>query len=488
MTATVRDRPTELRHFIDGAWTEGTGEPLVDVNPSRPSDILAEGRGASAADVDRAYAAARAAFDGWRRTPARSRAAILLRAADVIEAHREEWGRELAREEGKTLAEAVAETGHAANILRFHAQEVERASGGVFESPTPGERILVVRRPIGVIGALTPFNFPISIPAWKLAPALVWGNTVVWKPATFVPVLAMRFAQALEEAGLPRGVLNLVGGAAEVGEAIVSHPGTDAVTFTGSTRVGRLIAAQLAARGIPFQGEMGGKNAALVLADADLDVAVEQVAIGAFRAAGQKCTATSRVIVHEDVADEFLRRLADRTRRIRVGDALEAGVEVGPVVDAGARDRVAAALLRARSSATPVVAPDPYSEGPLAEGYFVPPSVFELPGDAPGELWSEELFGPVIGVRRVSSTAEGIALVNDSEYGLSTAVFTTDLAHALTAIEDIRVGVVHVNSASAGADLHVPFGGSGASALGPKEQGAAAREFFTETATVYLRG
>ncbi|WP_417507432.1 aldehyde dehydrogenase family protein [Microbacterium sp.] len=478
----------DIRHFIDGAWVEGSGDQLIDVNPSRPDDIVGEGPGASDADVDRAYAAARAAFDGWRRTPARSRAAILLRAADIIEAHRDEWGRELAREEGKTLVEAIAETGHAANILRFHAQEVERQSGGLFESPSPGERILVIRRPVGVIGAITPFNFPISIPAWKLAPALVWGNTVVWKPATFVPVLAMRFAEALEQAGLPHGVLNLVNGTAAVGEAIVAHPEVDAVTFTGSTKVGRIIAAQLAARGIPFQGELGGKNAALVLEDADLDVAVEQVALGAFRAAGQKCTATSRVIVHEAVADEFLRRLAIRTAQMVVGDAQDEKVEVGPVVDAGARDRVAAALVRARSSAKAVVAPEPYSDGALAEGYFLPPSIFELDEEDPGELWTEELFGPVVGVRRVSSTADGIALVNDSEYGLSTAVFTTGLAAALTAIEDIRVGVVHVNSASAGADLHVPFGGSGSSALGPKEQGAAAREFFTETATVYLRG
>ncbi|MET3510388.1 aldehyde dehydrogenase family protein [Plantibacter flavus] len=477
-----------LHHFIDGTWVEGGGEPLVDVNPSSPRDVVAEGPGASRADVDRAFAAARTAFDGWRRTPARTRAAILLRAADIIEAHREAWGRELAREEGKTLVEAIAETDHAANILRFHAQEVERQSGGVFESPSPGERILVIRRPVGVVGAITPFNFPISIPAWKLAPALVWGNTVVWKAATSVPVLAMRFAGALEQAGLPRGVLNLVNGTAAVGEAIVAHADVDAVTFTGSTNVGRSIAAQLATRGIPFQGELGGKNASLVLADADLDVAVEQVAIGAFRAAGQKCTATSRVIVHEAVADEFLRRLAARTERMVVGDAQAEGVEVGPVIDRAARDRVAAAIALARTTATVVVAPEPYGPDELDGGYFIAPSIFELNEDDPGELWTEELFGPVIGIRRVPSTDAGVALVNDSAYGLSVAVFTTGLADALKVIEDISVGVVHVNSASAGADLHVPFGGSRASALGPKEQGAAAREFFTETGTVYLRG
>ncbi|MGO1797766.1 MAG: aldehyde dehydrogenase family protein [Microbacterium sp.] len=479
---------TALRHLIDGSWIEGTGDRMVDVNPSRPDDIVAEGAGASAADVDRAYRAARAALDGWRRTPARGRAAVLLRAADVITTHRDEWGRELAREEGKTLVEAIGEVGHAANILRFHAQEVERASGEVFESPTPGERILVIRRPVGVVGAITPFNFPISIPAWKLAPALVWGNTVVWKPATFVPVLAMRFAQALEEAGLPNGVLNLVNGTADVGEAIVAHPDVDAVTFTGSTKVGRIIASQLASRGIPFQGELGGKNASLVLEDADLDVAVEQIAVGAFRAAGQKCTATSRVVVQDAVADEFLRRLAERARGIVVGDAVDESVEMGPVVDAGARDRVTDAIGRAHGYALPVLAPEPYRSGLLADGYFVPPSVFELPADAPGELWTEELFGPVVGVRRASTPADAVSLVNDSEYGLSAAVFTTDLSQALIAMENVRVGVLHVNSASAGADLHVPFGGTRSSAFGPKEQGAAAKEFYTETATVYLKG
>lgn len=479
---------TLLQHLIDGRWVTGGGEELVDVNPSRPSDVVATGPGADHADVDRAVAAARAAFASWSRTPARARAAVLRGAADIAAAHAEEWGAELAREEGKTLAEAVAEVAHGANILRYHAHDVERPSGEVYESPTPGERILVVRRPVGVMGAITPFNFPFSIPAWKLAPALAWGNTIVWKPATFVPVLAMRFAQALQQAGLPDGVLNLVNGTAAVGEAIAAHPDIDAVTFTGSTRVGRAIAAQLAARGVPFQGELGGKNAALVLDDADLDLAVEQVAVGAFRAAGQKCTATSRVIVHEAVADRFLAALAERTAAARVGDAVADGIEVGPLVDAAARDRVNAALERASGYARPVVAPGPYREGPLSEGFFVPPSVFEVPESDPGELWREELFGPVVAVRRVASAAEGFRLVDDSDYGLSAAIFTTDLGRALAAIEEVRVGVVHVNSASAGADLHVPFGGNRGSALGPKEQGQAARDFFTETATVYLRG
>lgn len=480
--------PIALQHFIDGEWLRGTGEPTVDRNPSRPSDVVAEGRAADAADVDRACVAARAAFDGWRRTPARARGEILVRAAAIVDGRRDEWAQELAREEGKTLEEARAEVLHAANILRFHAQSIEHPSGEVFESPTRGERMLVVRRPVGVIGAITPFNFPISIPAWKIGPALVWGNTVVWKPAESVPVLAMRLAQALEQSGLPRGVLNLVGGGAAVGEAIVSHPEVDAVTFTGSTRVGRSIAAALAARGVPFQGELGGKNAALVLADADMEVAVEQVMIGAFRSAGQKCTATSRVIVHADIADEFLERLAGRIQQVVVGDAQGDGIEVGPVIDARSQSRLMAAIERAQRQGMPGFLAQLPASCASSGGYFVPPAVFEVDPDEPGELWTDELFGPIIAVRRVQTTAAGIELANDSEYGLSTAVFTRGIGAALEAVEDVRAGVVHINSASAGADLHVPFGGVKASAFGPKEQGGAARDFFTETATVYMKG
>lgn len=283
-------------------------------------------------------------------------------------------------------------------------------------------------------------------------------------------------------------MLNLVGGGAAVGEAIVSHPEVDAVTFTGSTRVGRSIAAALASRGVPFQGELGGKNAALVLADADMEVAVEQVMIGAFRSAGQKCTATSRVIVHADVADEFLERLAGRIQQMIVGDAQGDGIEVGPVIDARSQSRLMAAIERAQRQGRPGALAQLPASCASSGGYFVPPAVFEVDADDPGELWTDELFGPIIAVRRVQTTAAGIELVNDSEYGLSTAVFTRGIGAALEAVEDIRAGVVHINSASAGADLHVPFGGVKASAFGPKEQGGAARDFFTETATVYMKG
>lgn len=477
-----------LQNYIDGNFVTGSGEAIRDENPSAPHETVAEGSGATSADVDAAVAAAHRAAPEWARMPMTERGAVLLRAAAIIDTHAEAWGVELSREEGKTRPEGIGEVQHAGDILRYFANEAYREQGEVFASPRPGERILVVRRPVGVIGVITPFNFPIAIPAWKMAPALVYGNALVWKPSISVPLLALRLTQALHDAGLPAGVLNLLTGEPDIGPGIVNHAGIDAVTFTGSTTVGRAIAAQLAARGIPFAGEMGGKNAAVVLADADLDLAVEQVARGAFGATGQKCTATSRVVVDERIADEFLLRFAKRADAVRVGDAIADGVDMGPLVDGRAKTRVTEAITQAHADGLrPVHAPDLYRDGDLASGHFVPPTVFELP-DGPHEIWSRELFGPVVGVRRASGAGHALGLLNDSEYGLSAALFTRDLGTALAAIEDAHVGVLHINSASAGADLHVPFGGMKGSGLGPKEQGHVAREFVTETTTVYVRG
>lgn len=477
-----------LTNYIDGRFVAGSGIPIRDENPSRPDELVAEGGAATADDVDVAVAAARRAASEWGRTPIAERAEVLLRAAASIDRDADALGRELAAEEGKLTAEGTGEVRNAANILRYFANEANREQGEVYASVRAGERILVVRRPVGVIGVITPFNFPIGIPAWKMAPALVYGNAVVWKPAITVPLLAMRLAEKLHEAGLPAGVLNLVIGEPDVGPAIVDHAGIDAVSFTGSTAVGRTIAGRLGARGIPFAGEMGGKNASVVLADADLDLAVECVVGGAFRAAGQKCTATSRVVVDASVADEFLERFAARAETIRVGGATEDGVDMGPLVDARARERVLGAIAEARSDGLRAVhAPEAYGSASLADGYFVPPTAFEVP-DSEHRLWREEIFGPVVAIRRASDTADAMRLANDSVYGLSAALFTRDLGRALAAIDDMHVGVLHVNSESAGADLHVPFGGMKGSSLGPREQGAAARDFVTETTTVYLRG
>jgi acyl-CoA reductase-like NAD-dependent aldehyde dehydrogenase len=476
-----------IAHLVAGQWREGDGNRVRSVNPTRPNEVVAEGNSATSADVDDAVAAATEALPGWAATPIHSRGAVLAAAAAIVDLKAEQWGLELAVEEGKTRLEGVGEVRRAAQILRYYAGEGDRVSGEIFASPRAGEQILVTRKPLGVVGVITPFNFPIAIPAWKIVPALVYGNTVVWKPASSVPMLAMRLAQALTQAGLPAGALNLVVGNSQVGDALVGHEGVAAITFTGSTGVGRRIAAAAAARGVPVQAEMGGKNAAVVLDDADFDLALEQVMLGAFRSTGQKCTATSRLILTDGIADKFLAALAERTEALAVGDPADDRTQMGPVITASAQSAITAGIDTAKSQGGAVLAGGgAYSDGPLAAGYFVVPTVVEL--DGPADVWTEELFGPVLAVRRAQDAEEAFALANDGEFGLSAAVFTQDLTRVMQAMECVDVGVLHVNSESAGADPHVPFGGAKKSGLGPKEQGAAAREFFTHTTTVYLRG
>lgn len=477
-----------LRPFIDGRWEEGAGPAISRCDPTRPSEVVAAGRGIRPDDLDRAVAAARKAATAWARTPAHERGLHLARAAAVLERDAAWIGRELSREEGKTEAEGRGEVARAAQVLRYFAAEADREVGGVFNSPRRGERILVTRRPLGVVAAITPFNFPIAIPAWKIAPALAHGNAVVWKPASAVPLLATRFVEALHQGGVPRGVISLVFGAGALGQELAQHPGVDAVTFTGSTEVGRRLAVACAERGRPFQAELGGKNASIVLADADLDVALDQVVSGAFRSSGQKCTATSRLVLQEPIADEFTERLRERVASLVVGDPLQPESYLGPVVDERARASLRAAIDHARSTGQrEVFGREHYAAGMLGEGWFVSPTVFEV-DDAAHPLWRTELFGPVLAVRRASSPDEALALANDTEYGLTGALFTRDIARALQAIEEWDIGMLHINSESPGADPHVPFGGVGNSSFGPKEQGPAARDFFSETTTVYLRG
>lgn len=478
---------TLLRQLIAGDWRSGGGDAIQSINPSCPSVVVAEGNSATAGDVDDSIQAARGAFPAWSSTPIHQRGTLLSAAAAIVESHAAEWGLELATEEGKTRPEAVGEVLRAAQILRYYGAEGDRVGGELYASPRAGEHILVTRRPVGVVGAITPFNFPIAIPAWKIAPALVFGNTVVWKPANAVPLLAVRLAQALTDAGLPAGVLNLVIGDPTVGEAIVNHPDIDAITFTGSTVIGRRIAAAAAARGVPVQAEMGGKNAAVVLEDADFDLALEQVMLGAFRSTGQKCTATSRLIVTERIADRFLDALVKQAAALRVGDPVDDATQMGPVVSDSAWSSIHAGITTAKAQHGAVLTGgEPYSDGPLMEGYFVAPTIIDVAESC--DLWTEELFGPVVAVRRAADADEAFSLANEGEFGLSAAVFSQDVTQVLDAVRHLDVGVLHINSESAGADPHVPFGGAKKSGLGPKEQGGAAREFFTHTTTVYLKG
>lgn len=400
--------------------------------------------------------------------------------------HAEQFGAELSREEGKTLAEGVGEVRRAAQILDYYAGEAERSAGTLYQSPRAGEQILVSHKPLGVIGIVTPFNFPIAIPAWKIAPALVFGNTVVFKPASLVPLLAQRLVEALHTAGLPAGVLNLVIGPGALGEEIMKQQHLAGLSFTGSTGVGRRLCAAGAARGIPVQAEMGGKNAAVVLADADLDLAVEQVLFGAFRSTGQKCTATSRLILDAASAEEFLDRLRGRLDAWVTGDPWTQ-VHMGPLVDAKSRASAEDAVRRAVQEGAALA----YRGSAPDLGSFMAPTVLELPDGEAGRknpAWREEFFAPVLTVVRVQGTEEAFEAAEDCEFGLSLALFTRDLATALRAQDQLDVGILHVNSESAGADPHVPFGGAKGSGYGPKEQGAAAREFYTHTTTTYLRG
>jgi aldehyde dehydrogenase (NAD+) len=486
MSTSSPETAESLQQLVDGKWVAGGGGPIVSTNPARPDEVVAQGAGAAAADVDAAIRAAHGASPLWAATPAHQRAAVLDLAAALLQQRAAAHGLELAREEGKTRAEGVAEVRRAAQILRYYAAQADQESGSMFTSLRPGERILVERVPVGVIGVITPFNFPIAIPAWKIAPALAYGNTVVWKPAAVVPLLAVRLGEALLDAGLPAGVLNLLIGDGHTGQAVVEHPLVSAVSFTGSTAVGRTLMALCGGLGKPVQTEMGGKNAAVVLADADLEAAADMVVSGAFASTGQKCTATSRLVVEDLVADPLLEAIGDRLDRWRSGDPLDPATDMGPMVSEEARAGVLRKVEAGLTNGVRVVHGEPglAREG---QGWFMAPIVVEVSTPSPG-LWTEELFGPVLTVVRASDPTDAFALANDSEFGLSASVFTNDLTRVTEAMAQIDVGVLHVNSETTGADPHVPFGGSKASGFGPHEQGPAAREFYTRTKTVYLKG
>lgn len=476
-----------VRQLITGRWRDGAGPRSESRNPARPGEVVAELAVATGADLDEAVAAASAAADEWRRTPMHERAGVLDAAARILDERAERYGAELTREEGKTLAEGVGEIRRAAEIFRFNAGEAHRDVGEIYSSPRRGESIMVVRRPLGVVAVITPWNFPAAIPAWKIAPALVHGNAVVWKPASLVPLLAMRLAETLTEAGLPDGVLSLLVGPGALGTRMVEHPGVAALSFTGSTEVGTRLMEVCARLRKPVQAEMGGKNAAVVLADADLDHAAAEVVAGAMRSTGQKCTATSRLVVDAAVEDALLDRIRGLVEGLRVGDPLRPDTDLGPAVSADARGDILTAVEGAVADGAEVITGStPYTDEERAEGYFVPPTVLRLtePGSS---VWRDEVFGPVLSVVRADGRENAIRLANDSAFGLSGAVFTNDLDFVLQAMEDFHVGVLHVNSETAGADPHVPFGGTKDSGYGPKEQGRAARDFYTSTTTVYLR-
>ncbi|MBM3481243.1 MAG: aldehyde dehydrogenase family protein [Alphaproteobacteria bacterium] len=471
-------------NFIAGEWVEGA-EATRNVNPSDTNDVVGEYARAAAADVATAIAAARAASHGWARSTPQERHDVLRKVSDEILARKDELGRLLSREEGKTLAEGIGETIRAAQIFAFFAGEALRLSGEKLASVRPGVEVEITREPMGVVGIVTPWNFPIAIPAWKIAPALCYGNAVVFKPADLVPGCGWAIAEIISRSGLPKGAFNLVmGRGSVVGEAILRSPDVHAVTFTGSVATGRHVATTCSARMAKFQLEMGGKNPMVVLDDADLKTAVECAVNGAFFSTGQRCTASSRLIVTQGIHDRFVAALAERMKGLVVDDALKPGTHVGPVVDQSQLDQDLEYIrLGTKEGARLVAGGELLNRG--TPGFYLSPALFTEATNAM-RISREEIFGPVASVIRARDYDEALALANDTEFGLSSGICTTSLRHASHFKRNAEAGMVMVNLPTAGVDYHVPFGGRKGSSYGPREQGRYAAEFFTQVKTSYI--
>ncbi|MFC2250146.1 aldehyde dehydrogenase family protein [Labrys portucalensis] len=473
------------RNFIAGEWV-ASSDLAPDVNPSNTAEIVGHFPRATKAEAEKAIAAAKAAFPGWSRSTLQERHDVLKRISDEILARKEELGAILSREEGKTLPEGIGEVARAGQIFGFFAGEALRLAGEIIGSVRPGVGVEVTREGIGVVGLITPWNFPAAIPAWKIAPALCYGNTVVLKPADLVPATAHALGEIIARSGLPAGVFNLVmGRGSVVGEALLSSPDVDAISFTGSVGTGRKIAATCVASSPmkKVQLEMGGKNPFVVLDDADVKVAVEAAVNGAFFSTGQRCTASSRLIVTDGIHDAFVAALVERLKGITVDDAMKAGTHIGPVVDQSQLDQDLNYIKIGKDEGAKLA-----FGGDLvkreAPGFYLTPALFTGASNDM-RIAREEIFGPVAAVVRVKDYDEALAAANDTEFGLSAGIATTSLKYATHFKRNVQAGMVMVNLPTAGVDYHVPFGGRKGSSYGPREQGRYAAEFYTTVKTSY---
>jgi acyl-CoA reductase-like NAD-dependent aldehyde dehydrogenase len=478
---------TTYKNLIGGEWVaSASGKTFENRSPADTSDLIGLFQDSDERDVQAAVAAAAAAYKQWRLVPAPKRGEILFRAGQILLERKEQYARDMTREMGKVLKETRGDVQEAIDMLFYMAGEGRRQYGQTTPSEMPNKFQMSIRQPLGVCGMITPWNFPMAIPSWKILPALILGNTVVIKPAPDTPLSMYNFADALREAGLPAGVLNIVTGYAAPGEALIKHPDVKVVSFTGSTSTGSKVA-RMSAEGMKhFSLEMGGKNPCIVMEDADLDLVVEGVLWGAFGTTGQRCTATSRLIAHRSVAGELAERLAAKAQAIKVGNGLEDGMEMGPSINQMQLDKVLSYVQIGRDEGAELVCGGArLADGPYAKGFFHEPTIFTNVKRSM-RIAQEEIFGPVLSIIPIDSFAEAIDVANDVAYGLSASIYTRDVNRTFAAMRDLNTGIVYVNAPTIGAEIHLPFGGTKGTGNGHREAGTQVLEIFSEWKSIYI--
>ncbi|HEY8203230.1 MAG TPA: aldehyde dehydrogenase family protein [Pyrinomonadaceae bacterium] len=482
-------RADNYHNYIGGQWVpSSSGEWIENRNPADTRDLMGRFPRSTESDVEKAVAAAKQAFDGWRLTPAPKRAEILFRLGEILIRDKEKYTRDMTREMGKVLKEAGGDVQEAIDCTYYTAGEGRRLHGFTTPAEMPNKFAMCVRQPVGLCGLITPWNFPMAIPSWKLMPALVCGNTVVIKPAEDTPLSTYNLVKACEEAGIPPGVVNLVmGRGSVVGNRMTSHPAIRLISLTGSTETGRRVASVCAERNAICSLEMGGKNAIIVMDDADIDNAVEGAIWGAFGTSGQRCTASSRLIVHKKVYKQFSKKLVNRAQASRIGNGADRAVDVGPVINAAAIEKIMSyiAIGQNEDRATLACGGHQLTKGEYAHGYYIEPTVFtDVTPDM--RIAQEEIFGPVTAVIPARSLDEAIEIANGVQYGLSAAIYTQDVNRAFHAMNDTYTGIFYVNASTIGAEVHLPFGGTKGTGNGHREAGTQVLDIFSEWKSVYI--
>lgn len=482
------EKTVVLKQYIGGKWVTGRGtKEIRSINPANIEDVVAKVQSADASDAKAALDAAALAFPKWKKTTPPVRARVLSAVVKLARERKEELARLMTREEGKILSEARGEIEKGINLLEWYAGEGLRFMGITAPSELPNNFLYTVREPLGVVSIITPWNFPWAIPCWKIAPALVAGNTIVFKPASLTILMATKFVELFIEAGLPEGVLNLViGSGSAIGNVLVEDPRVKAVSFTGSNSVGTGVHKKCGERGIKVTCEMGGKNPCLVMEDADFDLAIPGVVKGAFGSTGQRCTATSRLLLQESIADKFIARLVEEMKKIKVGDGMDESVGMGPAVDAAQLQTDLDYIESAKKEGAKLIfGGRRLTEGNLSKGYFVEPTLFDYVTPSM-RIFREEVFGPVLSCVRVKNFEEAMKVANDCVFGLTSAIYSRDMTHCMRFVEEIEAGMVHINSPTIGGEAQVPFGGIKGSGVGEREMAKEGINFFSESKTVFV--